>query len=388
MTGTERPHFWKALHAIRREDLEDLEGLQRRRVHSARIQAVGRVEEPRVACHRALRDGQRKCFRRPACVRCGNRCCNRSPRTFDGLPEKDIRKWAGKVREAAYAIDPPVRVDLQYVAVDGGDVLVAEVRPSRDGPHQIQGKYHYRTTDGTRHMSHAIVRSAMERGRSEQQNAPLPAGIFTTNHYSENHGIYLGLALQPSYSDVPLLEPWDTEGRRTIENLFEDVGWKITEARPTGLLADGHPDSGRRELWFNGLVWEVLPLVEPDGPRRPREKISLPEVRNLLDRMMRQQARVLAGIQPALQVKVRARIWALKDQPAPLRIFPDPEEASRVEHYEGFRQYQLPVEGIPLYPEDVRVEELATSDEFRDVLSRRFAAQVPLYCHVVRRRVK
>lgn len=302
---------------------------------------------------------------------------------FEGRAAAELRQEVSRLRNAAFAIDPPVRIDLQMIGLphDAGDVIVAEVRPADDGPHQVNGCYHIRNGDGIGRMSHLMVMAAARRGRSRGGAAGLPPEVFTKDHFQQHRAVLASVAVLPSYTSLPLVSAWDLAGRERLAELLRSVGSRPEFPVPEGVRFTREPNS-LGVVQFDGVAWEVSRFVEGDGPE-PRRKLPMPELRYFADRVMRQLAIVLAGLEPSIEVSVRARIWTLLQADGLIELTPE-DPADVVDHYEGFRQRQLPGEGLEL-GDVMTAADLAARDELREILSARFCAQLPLYCHTVRR---
>jgi hypothetical protein len=76
-------------------------------------------------------------------------------------------------------------------------------------------------------------------------------------------------------------------------------------------------------------------------------------------------------------------MWIIPPMEGVIELLPEDKNGG-VEHYEGFRQHQLPADGLFL-ESAATAADLATSDELIENLSSRFCVQIPLYCHTVYR---
>jgi len=380
--STETPNFWRPLHAIRFEDLDDL-----------RTNATSESIRLDFKNWKFLKDSEKA--RKHLCAmanggQSGGRfvfgavtdAADRVIEKFDGLQAKELRQEVSRLRNAVFEIDPPVRMDFQHVPVPtGGEVIVVEVRATEDGPHQVDGCYYTRKADGIGRMTHSMVLAAAQRAVGGGNRATFPLDIFSKDHFGPGRAVELAVLLSPYYATPPIVPPWDIEARALIDRLLKSVGAAPQFPTPDGVVFYRNP-TGLGAMRFDGVVWEVRRFIEGEGPE-VRRQLWIAEIRSEVERMLRDLAQVLAGIQPSLEVAPRARIWTLPVADGIIELLPE-DPKGPVDHYEGFRQHQLPVDGLIL-GDLVTTADLAASEELRLRLAERFCAQLPLYCHTVRR---
>jgi hypothetical protein len=376
------PNFWRPLHALRFDDLDDLRvsaAAESRRLDFkawAFLQNPEKLREHLCAMANGNDGGGRFVFgaERDA--------ADTAIARFVGQESRALRQDVSRLRSAAFGVDPPVHVDIQYVAIpSGGSVVVAEVRPSSDGPHQVKGCYHIRVTEGNGRMNHLMVMAAAQRHRGLAGRIGLPSEVFTKDHFQDTRAVLAGVALVPPYSGVPLLNAWDVAGRARLGEVLESL-----ELRPEFATPDGIPfrrvPNGIGLVRFDALAWNVERFVEAGG-RGARQRLPILELRQMLERALKQLATVLADLDQSLEFFVHARLWTLPQSDGLIELVPeDPDDP--VDHYEGFRQNQMPSEGLVL-GEVITAGDLSTREELRQRLARRFCDQLPLYCHTVRR---
>lgn len=381
--SSDYPNFWRPLHALRFEDIDEL------RVTSAPeslrldfkawkfLQNPEKLREHLCAMANGSAAGGRFIF--GAVTDAADKAIDR----FEGRDGKALRQDVSRLRNAVFEVDPPVHLDLRHVALPGGgDLVVAEVRAADDGPHQVDGCYHIRRTDGIGRMSHLMVMAAAQRGRAAGRRAAFPHDVLAKDHFGAGRAVQVGVVLLPSHSGVPLVPAWDVDLRARLEDLLVQGGSKPDSPTPEGIRFTRNLHA-IGAVQFDGVAWEVQRLVEIDSTTTPRQRLPIAELRSVVERMLRQLAVVLAALQPSLEFSTYARIWTLPLANGIVELLPEDKD-SPVDHFEGFRQRQIPVDGL-LLAEPVIVADLATNEELLNHLATRFCAQLPLYCHAVQR---
>jgi hypothetical protein len=234
-----------------------------------------------------------------------------------GVPNDEIKKLRSKIRNAAHAVQPPVDVDVQDVALaDDASALVVEIRPTPGrGPHQYKGRYLMRSADGNTFMVHSnVVQAVLAASGSPEKAFGPPESGFTTIHPfggDSPAGWFFGLQLSMAHSPTgPVFEVFDELGGR-VRSI---VSVRIAEFnRPVAIELD-RIFTDRQ--WSEGMAKETRFQIQTDGTLsefdRLRESDRL-DVSQLLERNARERLVVLgklaAEIAPNGWFQVAISLW-------------------------------------------------------------------------------